>query len=481
MATGETVSSGVQWQDFDPKEQEGWQDYEPKKPEAVKPLPTGLGNHTNQYQALPAERTPEGRAAAVAKREQEEPTLGQVALGAAKSAGGLVQKPVNWALSKISGVAPPPAPPIQGLPQNVGAGLEQGFEMALTGGPLRNLATRALRYVPALGRTAAPLARIGAEAVNTGLSAGLHGQPVGPAAAMGAGGAGLGEVAAAVAPKVAESALGVTNRMRGHGRTIGEAALGETTGVRPATIGKQAGSKLAELTAELEQKAASATPVRPPSVKPALDVVDAAIDKAKAKNSGPVISKLREVRDQLTKAVETGEPLPVETNAVDLLNRKRGVGDLVSSWSALEKKGVQKTLPSVYRALDKEFDLAVPGGEKLNQRISSLIPVQQRAKQIENLAPLSQRIAHRMAAHTGALAGAGIGGTLGYREHGLPGALVGGTAGLVLPELAVSPTAQMTVARYGPGVVSKTGRLGTMMLPRSVENEETEKKKKKED
>jgi hypothetical protein len=188
-------------------------------------------------------------------------------------------------------------------------------------------------------------------------------------------------------------------------------------------------------------------PIAPPTVQPAIDTVDRAIAKATKKNSGPVISKLNQVRDQLTYSVTTGQPLPIITDPVDLLNRKRGIGDLINSWTDNEKRGVQETLPGVYRALDKELDRTVPGADVLNQRISSLIPVGQRASRLTRNAGLGQRIVGRIGAHTGALAGLVGGGLLGYQQGGMNRALEYGAAGAALPELAVSPSTQMAAAR----------------------------------
>src|SRR5947209_48638 len=139
----------------------------------------------------------------------------------------------------------------QNTGQKVGAGAEQMLEMAATGGPLRAGAEALATKLPFLGRFAAPLLRIGAEAANTGTSAALHDQPVGTSAAVGAGGAALSEGLQAIAPKIAESALGVTQRLRGHGRTIGEAALNETSAIRPGTMARQAGDQLGDLTNQL--------------------------------------------------------------------------------------------------------------------------------------------------------------------------------------------------------------------------------------
>jgi len=45
------------------------------------------------------------------------------------------------------------------------------------------------------------------------------------------------------------------------------------------------------------------------------------------------------------------------------------------------------------------------------------------------------------------LMGAGMGGAAGYREGGLPGAALGGAAGLIVPEILSSPASQMAGAK----------------------------------
>jgi hypothetical protein len=139
---------------------------------------------------------------------------------------------------------------------------------------------------------------------------------------------------------------------------------------------------------------------------------------------------------------------PNEVKPADLLNIKRGFGDeFVHNWNPETMRGVKSTAARTYHALDAAGDAAVPESAELNQRISSLIPVAKRAESVQLNAPLSQRVMHRLGAHTGALAGAGFGGAAGYREGGLPGMMLGGAAGLVLPELIASPTAEMIAAR----------------------------------
>jgi hypothetical protein len=97
--------------------------------------------------------------------------------------------------------------------------------------------------------------------------------------------------------------------------------------------------------------------------------------------------------------------------------------------------------------LDKELDRTVPGALGLNQRISSLIPVAQRAESVSRNAPTLQRAAQRFGAHTGALTLGAAGAYEGKREGGIPGAIAGGLTGVLAPELIASPEGQIALAR----------------------------------
>lgn len=422
-----------------------------------------------------------------------------------------------------------------------------------------------LSKTPRLAKMVVPAARMAEQAIETGIRNKVQGGDFKTGAEIGAGATGLGMAGEKIAPKMAETALGVTSRMRGHGKTIGDAALNEINGVRPSTIYKNAGAKIGELNSELEANAAQASreymappkirgllqaaptevplgpapppadsplellhartlpranvhepattgmaerdlgiaastipprikqggymtssreipsPLPPveghgvmltrdpavanrfvkpptgkyvpplrdgaPSTQPALAMIDSEIQKATNQNAGPRLAKLQSLREQLTKRVGTGEAIPGKLTPTQILNLKRGVGDLVNSWTPEEKKGVQPIIQQVYGALDGELDRTVPGSKELNQRMSSLIPVKQRANILQNGAGVGQRVTHRMAAHTGALAGAVAGGAVGYHEGGIPKALEYGGMGLILPEMLTSPTAQMTMAR----------------------------------
>jgi hypothetical protein len=351
------------------------------------------------------------------------------------------------------------------MAQRLGFGGEQAAEFMIPGGAEDEAATWASK-IPRIGRVAEPLARIGGSALSTGAINRLHGGSFGQGAALGGFTGGLGEAARAAAPGIAESALGIGRRQRGFGRTPGEAALSEISGIRPETVSENAGKKALQLTDELETRAAASTV--PVSTRNALNEIDKEQIKAIKQNNKGYYDQLHAIRQQLTQDMFTGAPLPRQMSASDLLDLKRGIGKLEGGWSP-EQRGVARgTVRKVYSALDREIDRAVPGSQSLNQRISSLIPVEKRAESESRGAGLGQRIGGRLAAHTGALASSIAGGYGGYREGGVPGAIAGSTAGLVLPELVISPETEMLFARglrSGRGLGRMTRGLAAQALP----------------
>ncbi len=343
----------------------------------------------------------------------------------------------------------------QNATQSVGKGAEQVGEFLLPGVGEEDATAHALPYLSKLGTLAKPLSRILYQAGTTGLvNAAQGGSPV-TGAATGAVGGAVGEGLRAVAPAMAESALGITKRMRGYGKTPGVAALEETSALRPAAIEQQAQKKLGNLTQTIESTAAShPTPV---SVQPAIDLIDDEITKATAENNGQAIEQLGRVRDALTKNVSTGAPLPVDQPATGALNLKRGIRkQFVKNWNPELMEGTRAVAARAGGAIDSQLDSALgPDFESANQRISSLVPVAERSESLGRDPGIAQRVGNRVAAHTGALIGSAALGTEGYRRGGIPGAIGGAISGAVLPEILASPAAQMTAARiaYKPGAL----------------------------
>jgi hypothetical protein len=365
----------------------------------------------------------------------------------------------------------------EGAAQKTGYYGEQLGEFLAPGPAEEKGAAELAEHIPQFGRFAAPASRIAANALSTGAVNKLQGGSFGGGVATGGAFGALGEGGRALAPSLAESALGITKKMRGFGKTPGEAALNEITGIRPGTMAGQAQEKLLDLTRQLETAVANSNV--PASTSPALRVIDDEIQKAASQNSKTRYEMLQALRDHLTKEFTTGQTIPSQVAPSKILDLKRGIGDLDSSWNPDVRSGMRPVIRKVYNALDKELDRTVPEADKLNQRISSLIPVAQQAESAERGAGMGQRVAHRLAAHTGALAGTGIGSYLGYERGGTPGALIGGGLGLAIPEVLASPSTEMLAARAATSpTIPRIARGGTEQLFRPTRSFQKPKEKK---
>ena len=183
------------------------------------------------------------------------------------------------------------------------------------------------------------------------------------------------------------------------------------------------------------------------SLRPARSVISGAMGKAANQNAEGLHGQLGNMLDSLSQRFQTGEPIPENITPRQLLDLKRGFNEENLRWNPEMHDRALSTGRQAYNALDQELDRTVPESAGLNQRISSLIPVAQRAESISRGAPTLQRAAQRFGAHTGALTLGGIGGYQGYREGGVPGAIAGGLTGVLAPELIASPEGQMALAR----------------------------------
>jgi hypothetical protein len=332
--------------------------------------------------------------------------------------------------------------------QRIGKGTEQVGEFLLPTG----LEEGAVKFgTGAFGNGAELASRMAGSAVHTGAINKTQGGSFTGGAAAGAVGAAAGAGLKKIAPKLAEAALNVRGTDRAYGRTPGEAILKDTTAIKPGKIAQQASGKVDDLTHELETMAQESP--NSVSLLPAREVAEDAYNNAVSRNNESTIKKIRTMAKQLGEDHE-GNEIPEITSPSQLLHLKRGVGDLQTSWNpATAPKWVNGQVGRVYHALDDEFDRAVPEGADLNRRISTLLPVAQRANAAELNAGLAQRAIGRFKAHTGALAlPIGLGSAEGYRHGGVPGAILGGTLGLIGTETLASPETWIAAARgaYSP-------------------------------
>lgn len=273
-------------------------------------------------------------------------------------------------------------------------------------------------------------------------------------ALMGAGGAVVGEGMKAAAPLIAESALGVRGADKMYGRTVGNAIMEDTSGVRPSTIEGSARGKIAELKPQLEQAAADAgASGARGSLLPARQGVDDAIAGHMTNRATKTAAELEPLQTHLAADATTGLPLAEQQTPTGLLQLKRGLdSDFIRNWSPLTgSRPALGQARQAYGNLADEFHASAPGTADLDQRVSSLIPVANRADIMSRSPGVMENTLNRFRVPTGALTGVigggAAGGAAGYHEGGLPGAVVGAGMGALLPSMIASPTTQMIIAR----------------------------------
>lgn len=355
--------------------------------------------------------------------------------------------------------------------QAVGKGLEQTGEFFTPMGAEEKLATKGAELLPQLGKFAAPVSRIVSSALASGAVNKAQGGSFTAGAGLGAGGGALSEGLRVAAPIVAESALGIRGVDRRAPITPGRAILDETTGVNPRNIADQAKAKQTLYTAQRDALLQNAPDV---DLTAARQVASDAGKVAASRNNPETIKRVGQVGDLLN--YEGGKPpaspltppkvisgfgppaavqppavsgvIPSTVSATRANALKQGLGELKGSWNpAVPNDFADSTVGKTYGALDSGIDNAAPGTSGLNNKISSLFPVAQRATATDLNANALQRVLGRFTRPTGALVGLSGGGYAGYKEGGIGGAVAGGAAGLVAPELIGSPTFQMGLAR----------------------------------
>ncbi len=191
----------------------------------------------------------------------------------------------------------------------------------------------------------------------------------------------------------------------------------------------------------------SAIPNPIASLAPARGAVNSAAGNAARQNAEGAFDQLSGMGKFLNRNFMTGESIPENVTPRQLLDMRRGFNEEFGQWNPERKDATINAGRQAYSALSNELHSTLPDIAPLDARISSLIPVKNRA-QIKALGDdTMSRVMGRFGRHTGALAGAGIGAGAGYKEGGTSGAIAGGLFGLVAPELMASPTTQMAGAR----------------------------------
>jgi hypothetical protein len=396
-------------------------------------------------------------------------TASDLGVGALKGAGstansiGHIIYP-DWLAKRITGAPSAEQQESYFAPKNtaqsIGKGAEQIGEFLLPGGAEERGAEKLAEFTPKLGAMAKPLARALTSGVSSGAVNAAQGGSFGTGAALGAGGSAAGAGLRALAPKIAESALGIGKADRAFSKTPGKAIIEETQGVRPETIAKTGRSALENLNKDLEGKAASST--EPMSLQPARQFLSDKMAQAEDENAEGLHGQINNMANMLYQRFGTGQPIPQDVPALEGLKLKRGFGEEHTSWNPEIKNQALSSGRQAYGLLDRAFDQAVPGGKELNQRISSLIPAVKRAESATRNPTIMQRVGGRIAARTGALTMGAMGGAEGYRTGGVPGAIAGGTMGLLVPEMLADPEAQMIAARMAAKAKNLKPLVGTI-------------------
>jgi hypothetical protein len=265
----------------------------------------------------------------------------------------------------------------------------------------------------------------------------------------------IGAAAKGVAKPLMKSALGLPGRTERYGATPATAALENTSGITPTAVRQSSIARLAELDKQLDSLTSASS--NPADLSAARKAISDAIAEVKKGNALP--DDLLPMLEQLTKArpgfpgavTATGE-LAAQQSPTDFLNIKRQFGKDYTKFDSAAplKDSTRKVGNQAYHEMSTEFDRAVPGAEKVNQQIQSLIPVRDAAQRAsENAGPV-QNMVNRATRPTGGLAPA----IAGFMEGGP----VGAAAALIGQEALGSPTVKIAASRgiYGAGKAIKS-------------------------
>lgn len=355
--------------------------------------------------------------------------------------------------------------------------LPTGVESKVAGltGKLLENAPRAAKYVM-------PLAKAGAAGVEAGVRNMLQGGDFKSGAVTGAGGSLFAPVLQKGAAGLANVAMSAGKRVLKslpEGVDIGKTVLQNSTGVFPKTITGQLGDKIAgadtQLSGLLSDAANSGTQV---PLAPARGIIADELQSAVSKNSPDYIKDVGKVGDQLkyqygadgkpvmaaaTPPTRTGAGFtPVQVPQAQAMNPvalppsvdpvraraiRQGVDLSIGNWNPEAQSAIAPLQERVRGSISGGIHSAVPGSGALDSQMSNLIPARDAAWNVSFNPSVTKSLFNRVARPTGALAGGLFGAKTGYDQGGMEGAVMGGLAGLTIPELVASPAGQMFAAR----------------------------------
>lgn len=316
----------------------------------------------------------------------------------------------------------------------------------------------------AAGYGNAPL--LSKDTVDNAISGGLLGATIGgvvPAISAGV---------KASAQGLAESALEARAKDRARKAIApGRAALDYTTGIRPEAIRAQANDVIERGVAEQDRRLNA--PGLLVDTGPAQDLVSAEANKHRGSLSSTYAREASEMKDALTRpkpgfygaSIDPNPPvrapntledamfesyrdrpqLPTRTARYqfgpDALRMKREFGQEYANWNPSWQPSAwgDQLARRLYGELDQSLDRAAPGTKEINDVMSALATVRNRAAQRVDEAGIVQRAADRYKRPTGGA----VAGLTGYVTKGLPGM----AAAVAAQETLAAPSSRMAVAR----------------------------------
>lgn len=265
-------------------------------------------------------------------------------------------------------------------------------------------------------------------------------------------GAGLSNLVSKGAPTVARSALGLPDN------DSAKALLDETSGLRPKTILEQARAKIKELAQQRDAAVLAAK--TQPSLRPAIDSLNSTAAKMAAGNSetaalDPMLEQLTVPRPGFAGASGPQPPAPppgyqgpagpVKISELQdpenfLAMRQRFGKDFTKFEHAKPTTSeTRRAANNAYMKMTDELHRVAPEAGPLDERMSNLIPVENRAKVVANQPGAAARMIDRSTRATGGMAVPIAGAALG----GKAGALAASTA----QETLSAPAVRVGLAR----------------------------------
>lgn len=331
----------------------------------------------------------------------------------------------------------------QGNAQGAGFGAEQAAEFLAPGGAEERLAKAAPEFLR-------PAARIAGGALSSGAVNKAHGDDFTTGALAGGATSAAGEAVRPLGIQLMRSGIG-----GGVNSNTARAVLDETRGVRPSTVETQVGGKLKGLNSALDRTVdASNEPTI--SMGPSRQPLMQGIGRAEAMQAGGLHHELNDMLDFLHNGRVTGEEIPENVPPRQALNLRRGFNEEFLGNRAWKQNVNPRSIGAgkqAYGGLSSELHEKVPGANEIDERIHNLIPAQQSLSAMARREPsIAGNVMGRMGARTGALTSTAMGAAAGGHERGLPGAILGGAAGMMVPEILSTPTAKMMGSRllYSP-------------------------------